>query len=104
VACGRVVGARSYRRRAHPSSDRCAVRASRRLTRLFDPFVICRQARRVHVELVVEAQLVIEPVVREQAIDGYSENLRPILRREGLEPDVEKQRVGFPWRYASGPS
>lgn len=52
-----------------------AVRAA--LSRTFRRFVIRRQLRRVHVELIADAQLVIEPEVRETAIDGYSENLRP---------------------------
>jgi site-specific DNA recombinase len=59
-----------------------AVRAA--LARTFERFVIRRHAPRVHVELVADTQLVIEPVVREQALSGYSENLRPILRRVAL--------------------
>jgi hypothetical protein len=70
-----------------------AVRAA--LARTFELFVIRRSAERVHVELIVEPQLVIEPVVRERAVEGYSENLRPILRREPLEDNHEKQRVGL---------
>jgi len=62
-----------------------AVRAA--LTRTFERFVLRDQAPRVHVELVADATLVIEPVVREQALAGYSENLRPILRREALAGD-----------------
>jgi hypothetical protein len=31
-------------------------------------------------------------------VEGYSENLRPILRREPLEADYENQRLGLPWR------
>jgi len=79
-----------------------AVRAA--LTRMFEQFVIRRQSPRVHVELIVAPQLVIEPVVREQAVEGYSENLRPILRREPVAQSCDKQRVGLPWRYASRPS
>ena len=59
-----------------------AVRAA--LARTFEHFVIRRRAPRVHVELVADAQLIIDPVVREHALSGYSENLRPILRREPL--------------------
>jgi site-specific DNA recombinase len=73
-----------------------AVRAA--LTRTFDYFVVRRHVQRVHVELIVEPHLVIEPVVRERAVEGYSENLRPILRREPLEQAEENQRVGLPWR------
>jgi hypothetical protein len=59
-----------------------AVRAA--LARTFEHFVIRRRTARIHVELVADAQLVIEPVVREHALSGYSENLRPILRRQPL--------------------
>jgi hypothetical protein len=71
-----------------------AVRAA--LTRMFERFVIRRQTQRVHIELIVAPQLVIEPIVREQAIEGYSENRRPILRREPLQSDCENQRMGLP--------
>lgn len=68
-----------------------AVRAA--LSRTFERFVIRRQLERVHVELIADARLVIEPVVRERAVEGYSENLRPILRREPLEqPGGERDR------------
>jgi hypothetical protein len=55
------------------------------LQRTFDRFVLRRTVPRVHVELIANSRLVIEPVVRQQAIQGYSESLRPILRREPLE-------------------
>ena len=51
-----------------------AVRAA--LARTFEHFVIRRHTARIHVELVADAQLVIEPVIRE--------HLRPILRRQPL--------------------
>jgi DNA invertase Pin-like site-specific DNA recombinase len=54
------------------------------LSRAFEHFVVHREAPRVHVELIAGPRLVIEPVVRERAIEGYSQNLRPILRREPL--------------------
>jgi DNA invertase Pin-like site-specific DNA recombinase len=60
-----------------------AVRAA--LTRLFEAFVI-REAslgQRVHADLAWRGGFVIEPVVRDQAVEGYSE-LRPIFRREPL--------------------
>jgi DNA invertase Pin-like site-specific DNA recombinase len=71
-----------------------AVRAA--LARTFERFVIRRRVPRVHVELVADAQLVIEPVVREHALSGYSENLRPILRREPLADSDRDVRVEPP--------
>jgi site-specific DNA recombinase len=59
-----------------------AVRAA--LMRTFDHFVVRRRMPRVHVELIADVDLVIEPIVREHAIAGYSKNLRPILRRQSL--------------------
>jgi Recombinase/Recombinase zinc beta ribbon domain len=59
-----------------------AVRAA--LSRTFERFVLRHQAPRVHVELIADSDLVIEPVVREHALAGYSENLRPILHRQPL--------------------
>lgn len=61
-----------------------AVRAA--LARLFESFVVRRgaPAGRVHVELVDEA-LWIDPVVREQAVEGFSESMRPVLRAERVE-------------------
>jgi hypothetical protein len=76
-----------------------AVRAA--FARTFDAFIVRRRAPRVHVELILEPELVIEPVVRERAIEGYSENLRPILRREALSQAGNNQRVGLPQRPAS---
>jgi hypothetical protein len=38
---------------------------------------------------------VIEPVVSEQAITGYSESMRPVLRREPLDKIKERQGVGY---------
>lgn len=71
-----------------------AVRAS--LARTFERFVIRRQAKRVHIELIADPELVLEPVVREQAVDGYSENLRPILRRQPLERAESERDSGMP--------
>jgi hypothetical protein len=77
-----------------------AVRAA--LARLFEGFVIHHGIpERAHVELIGETW--IEPVVREEAVEGYGENLRPVLRREPLAHAVNKERVGLPCRYASGP-
>jgi DNA invertase Pin-like site-specific DNA recombinase len=61
------------------------------LSRAFEHFVVHREAARVHVELIAGPRLVIEPIVREQAIEGYSQNLRPILRREPLA-DTKRDR------------
>jgi site-specific DNA recombinase len=59
-----------------------AVRAA--LARLFEMFVVHRGApERVHLELA--GRLWIEPIVRERAVEGYSESLTPVLRREPLE-------------------
>jgi site-specific DNA recombinase len=59
-----------------------AVRAA--LSRTFESFVLRRTAPRVHVELIAEPKLLIEPIVRERAVRGYTEHLRPVLEREPL--------------------
>jgi hypothetical protein len=46
------------------------------------------------VELITRPNLVLDPVVREAVIDGYSENTRPILRREPLQRAENNQSVG----------
>jgi DNA invertase Pin-like site-specific DNA recombinase len=68
---------------ADASSSIDAVRAA--LTRLFEAFVVQEVAlgQRVHADLAWRGGFVIEPVVREQAVEGYS-TLRPIFRREPL--------------------
>ena len=72
-----------------------AVRAA--LTRLFESFVLHRTTPgRVHVELVGETW--IEPIPRESAIEGYSETMTPILRREPLSQAENKQRIPSPSR------
>ena len=72
-----------------------AVRAA--LARIFECFVIRRRVKGVHVELawLGEDDLVIEPVVKEQFIEGYSENLRPLVRREPLEQAENNYAVGL---------
>jgi hypothetical protein len=60
-----------------------AVRAA--LGRTFEHFIVRPSVPRVHIELIADAGLVIDPVVREQAVAGYTENLRPVLRRESLK-------------------
>ena len=60
-----------------------AVRAA--LARLFDRFVVRRAqpGQRIHADLAWAGDLVIEPIVAEQAVQGYSP-LRPVFRREPL--------------------
>lgn len=54
------------------------------LMRLFKRLVVHRgMPERARVELI-DADFWIEPIVREEAIEGYGENLRPIVRRESL--------------------
>ncbi len=58
-----------------------AVRAV--LSRTFERFIVHRGIPdRAHVELIGKAW--IEPVPHEHAIEGYTETLRPVLRREPL--------------------
>jgi site-specific DNA recombinase len=65
-----------------------AIRAA--LSRLFDGFIVHRSTPdRVHVELA--GQTWIEPIVREQAVEGYSESMRPVLRREPLDQAVNNR-------------
>jgi DNA invertase Pin-like site-specific DNA recombinase len=63
-----------------------AIRAA--LSRLFDHFVLRRvePGQRVHADLAWQGDYVIDPVVREQAIEGYT-TLRPIFRRESIYDD-----------------
>jgi hypothetical protein len=66
-----------------------AVRAA--FTRLFNHFVL-REATpgtRVHADLAWQGDLIIEPVIREEVIEGFT-NFRPIFRREPLY-DAEKK-------------
>ncbi len=70
------------------------------LARTFERFVLHRAAssrapKRLHVELAMIDGFVIEPVVREQVIRGYSESMRPVLQREPLAPNKERQGVGY---------
>jgi hypothetical protein len=59
-----------------------AVRSA--LLRLFDGFVLHRDVpEQAHVELIGEYW--IEPIVSQQAIEGYDEKLRPVLARKPLE-------------------
>jgi DNA invertase Pin-like site-specific DNA recombinase len=60
-----------------------AVRAA--LTRIFERFVLrpVQPGHRVKADLAWIGDLVLEPVVREQAVEGY-DGVRPIFRREPL--------------------
>ena len=86
-----------------------AVRAA--LRRLFDAFVLHRadsQAApaRQYLDLAFlgqEAEYVIAPVVREQVIEGYTEKLTPILRREPLYKAENNDVVGLPTTSLFGP-
>jgi hypothetical protein len=78
-----------------------AVRAA--LQKLFAGFVLHRtdsQAApaRQYLDLAFlgqEAEYVIEPLVRERVIEGYTEKLTPILRREPLYKAENNDVVGF---------
>jgi hypothetical protein len=63
--------------------------------------VIRRRVQGVHVELawVGDGDLMIEPVVRKHVIEGYSENLRPLLRREPLDQAENNYAKGLPTHY-----
>ena|SRR5918994_2815393 len=70
------------------AKDTDAVRVA--LVRLFERFVVHRDIpSRAHAELIGE-ELWIEPVIREQAVEAYTENLTQILRREPLQQAGEK--------------
>jgi len=70
------------------------------LARTFERFVLHRAESsaaptRVHLELAMAGGFVIEPIVSERAVAGYSESMRPILRREPLGENNERQGVGY---------
>jgi DNA invertase Pin-like site-specific DNA recombinase len=87
-------------RGSEDSSARDAVRAA--LLRLFDRFELRRAApgTRVHADLAWINDLVIDPVPRESAIEGYTA-LRPIFRREPLYDSAENQRLAQESRHFS---
>ena len=65
------------------------------LARTFERFILHRAdspgaPKRLHVELAMAGGFVIEPIVSEQAITGYSESMRPVLRREPLDEIKER--------------
>lgn len=69
-----------------------AVRAA--LARAFECFVIHRDVQSTHAELAWVGDYMIEPVVREHAVEGYSEGMRPVLRREPLQQAENNCGVG----------
>jgi DNA invertase Pin-like site-specific DNA recombinase len=66
------------------------VRAS--LARLFDHFVLKRiePGQRVHAELAWLGEFYLEPVILEQAVEGYTD-VRPIFRREPIYDGATNQ-------------
>jgi DNA invertase Pin-like site-specific DNA recombinase len=85
-----------------------AVRAA--LSRLFSAFVLHPQQNpryqgQGRSELIdVDDILMIELAVHDHALVGYNGGLLPVLRREPLHQAENKEHVGLPIRYASGPS
>jgi hypothetical protein len=78
------------------------------LMRIFKSFVLHRAAsgsapKRIHAELGMVGEFVIEPIIRESAIAGYSKSMRPVLRREPLYQGRNKERQGVPQRHLFGP-
>ena len=73
-----------------------AVRAA--LARLFKHFVVRRikPGMRVHAELAWQGDHFLDPVAREQAVEGYT-NLRPVFVREQLYVDQTNQASPKPW-------
>lgn len=69
-----------------------AVRAA--LLRIFDGFSLRRPeiGRRVHADLAWQGDLIIEPVVKERVVEGYT-SLRPVFRREPLYDAENKYPV-----------
>lgn len=79
------------------------------LARVFERFVLHRAGSpaaptRLHAELAMvgESGFVIEPVVHERAIAGYSESMRPVLHREPLAKAENKERKGVGYRLLDG--
>ncbi len=79
------------------------------LARVFERFVLHRAGSpaaptRLHAELAMvgESGFVIEPIVREHAIAGYSESMRPVLHREPLAQTENKERKGVGYRLLDG--
>jgi hypothetical protein len=91
------------------AGDLEAVRAA--LQRLFAGFVLHRTdsdgaPARQYLDLAFlgrRAKYVIEPLVREQVIEGYTEKMTPILRREPLYKAENNDVVGLPMHSLFGP-
>lgn len=64
------------------------------LSRLFEAFVIKRPqpGTRVHARLAWLGDFMLEPIPREQAVEGYSD-LRPLFRREPLYDAQDNQMI-----------
>jgi hypothetical protein len=86
-----------------------AVRAA--LRRLFAGFVLHRTGSetaptRQYLDLAFlgdGAEYVIEPIVRDQVVEGYTEKMTPILRREPLYKAENNDVVGLPTHYLFRP-
>jgi DNA invertase Pin-like site-specific DNA recombinase len=72
------------------------------LGRLFEHFTLRRRPERVHAELAWvggDADLVLEPQVRQHWVERYSESTRPVLRRQALAttntPRRSPERVSY---------
>jgi hypothetical protein len=93
---GRVNGA--------PGFD--GVRAA--LLQLFEGFTLHRATsdkapKRVQADLAWLDDYVIEPHVRSQLVEGYSENMTPILRRKPLQGAENNSYMGLPLYELFGP-
>jgi hypothetical protein len=74
------------------------------LLQLFDGFTLHRITNdgapvRVHADLAglgVDREYVIGPHVRPQVVEGYTEELTPILRRTPLQQAETKYALGLP--------
>lgn len=76
-----------------------AVRSA--LSRTFEHFILHPAGAGpavLHPELAFVPGFVVEPVVREQALQGYTESMLPVLRREPLEAEENNRRKGVGYR------
>jgi hypothetical protein len=86
-----------------------AVRAA--LRKLFEAFILHRgdsdaAPARQYADLAflgMRGEYVIEPVVRDVVIEGYTEKLTPIIRREPLYTAENKHVMGLPIQYLFRP-
>jgi site-specific DNA recombinase len=58
----------------------------------------------LHTELgmVGDSGFVLDPIVREKAIAGYSESMQPVLHRQPLQQAENNERQGFGYRLIDG--